>query len=496
LTVQEHKPAVEIAKPGSAPEQRLPAPSGRMGRRCGQVLEFFVAGVLVLLFAMQLMHYPVQGGDPDGYVTLADHVAATHQLLPGSARMPGYPVFLALASGVLGMRFNEAGYWFQIGLALILAVGSWWFVRQVLGRRTALVFLLILATPNFLARIATMTLSDFLFAAFWVPFSIGAVVWLVRPGGRRTDALSFVALIALLFVLQAVRPSGVLMTGELLAGVAVAVVVAALLRWPAARGVLSTRRFWLKTFAMTVAMVVVFVAEDLAFGAGVRDFNALALQYRIVLALPAASAAPEDQQVEAIKERYRQIEGEPVESSRGVRRKDESPYPSPAQVSAVWSARLAAHPWLYVSTIVRDLKLNHFIVARYYVPFLTDSNTFSLPLHYPMDDGSFASNVFRSTGLSVPDGYSVLGNDWVVRAVVEDIGQLFLMWGTLALGIWALLRRHFFVTVGLLVAAGLYTLMLAATVIPDPRYMLPFAVPCYIAQARGITYIFDKLVAA
>ncbi|MGE3267362.1 MAG: hypothetical protein AB7P40_01350 [Chloroflexota bacterium] len=457
-----------------------------------RLTEVVIVGLLMALLVGQMLSYPpTDDPDPDGFVSYAQHLRATGTLME-SRRLPGYPAFLAIVSTLGPRPIARNVYWVQLVLMAIVALAAWVWVRAWLGPLTAVLFLGILAAPSFFTRMAVVMLPDVLYSLLFVPvlLLIGWWVLAARPAG---GWLWLPAIAGALFVLQTLRPT---------------TFVLSLLLGPAlVAGLLVRRRVesWpppllpglLKIAALMAVAVLVFVAVDRTLDTGARAYNASVPLYRAVIYLPPASNSPADQRIEAAKRRFQEIEGQPIDRARFLtyltyQFYDELPLEDVQQVAV---GRLLAHPGLYVLSVLEDLKLGHYLLARTMVPFFLDLDR--LPLFrvlYPPDDGSERSQVFRRTGLIVLESEPYPAMFPLQVEVGYAAARLVAVWGLLVLGVWQLARQFPGLTVASVVLAGLFVLMTAATNTVDARYLLPFMLPGYLAEAVGMTWIARALL--
>lgn len=471
------------ASPGPLPRPRTLAPIE------GVLVVLLIAGLL-----LQALGYPfTDDPDPDSYVSYANHILETGSLHPGSTRLPGYPAFLALVSLVGTAPLAQKVYWVQLGLAVLFVLGAWAAVRHWVGALAALLFLTIVAAPNYFIRMSVTMLPDVLYSALLVPLLVVIGWWTLTPTVRGRW-LWLLPLVVWLFVAQAIRPTTFLLTAVFGPSLALGYLLERRLRGAGRLPALVT--LLVRLGAVTALAFVVFVAADRLLDTGARTYNANTFAARVVVFLPPASDSPEEQQIEAAKRRFQEIEGQPIESDRFLT------YPRfrfyeemPAQLfQLVWRDRLLAHPGQYLLSVVQDLRLGHYFVARRFVPYFPGLDQTALIVQYfPRDDGSPASQLFRATGIII-EGDELLDRGYILEvAAAKAVLRLLAVWGLTLLGVLVLARRSCALVVAFAGVVVLFTVITSATNTVDMRYLLPFAVPIYIAQAAGLTWIFETV---
>jgi hypothetical protein len=469
------------------------------------MVESVLVTLLAVLLVLQILDYPVTDDpDPDGYVSYATYLTTTGRLQPDSRRLPGYPTFLALVSEVSSRPLARSVYWVQAGLYVAAVVAAWLVVRRRFGPLTALLALGIVAAPCYVTRMSVVMLPDVPYTILWLPIFLAMGFWVVSdqpPGG-------WVTLIPLglgLLVLQAIRPT----TTPLALLFVPALIVAILL----ARGSESTygiRFSWGRGAAIRRAggllgvVLLVAVISDRLLDTGARAYNLDVLAYRVAILLPPAAKtpgaySPADVRIEAAKQRFLEIEGQPIEQARfltypkfvfydEIKRED---------VLAVWQGRLQAHPLLYVGSILDNLRLTHYLIARRLVPFFLDLDHLSLFVEYfPPDDGSPAASLFRRTGLLVLEQQPFPANYPLEVETAWAVLRLVAVWGLTGLGVWQLGRRLPELTIALATLGVLFVVTTAATNTADIRYVLPFVPLVYLAEAIGLVWIVESVVDA
>jgi hypothetical protein len=464
-------------------------------RVCGRgvsLVELTVVGLLLAALLTQLLWYPpTDDPDPDGFVTYTQQMLATGSL-PESRRLPGYPVFLALASKLSARPLANNVYWLQLALMLAFSAAAWAVVRRWGGPLTAALFLAILAAPSFFARMSVVMLPDFIYALLFLPVFLAMVWWVLAL--RQRGGWVWLALFAVgLFVLQALRPTTAPLTALLLPALGVGWLSQ---RWTG-RSVARLRDVLARGVALTVVALVVFAAVDRLLDTGARAYNATVPMYRAVIFLPPASDSPAEARIEAAKARFAQSEGQPIERARfqtypRFRFYDEMRL---EDVAAVWRDRLLAHPGRYLLSVWDDLRLGHYLLARTMVPFVLDLDRVPLfQVLYPPDDGSPRSQVFRRTGLILLEREPYPAMFPVQVEVAQAILALVAVWGLSGLGVWQLGRIAPGLTATFAVLGLLLVLMTAATNTVDPRYLLPVMPLVYLAEATGLAWIVRRLL--
>lgn len=474
-------------------------PARRTDTRAPRIIEGVLVALLTILLLLQLFSYPATDDpDPDGYVSYAQHLLATGKLMPESRRLPGYPAFLALADKVSGRPLARDVYWVQLTLTVIFVLVAWSIVRRHVGPLTALIFLGILAAPSYFTRMSVVMLPDVPYTLLWLPVFLTMAWWVAEPelpGGW----LWIIPFGLGLFVLQAIRPTTLPLAILLAVGLAVAV---AFVFWRSERPY-GVRVRWRLSHSLTRVAGIIAVALFMSFltdrllDTGAREYGADHVPYRVVIFLPPAADTPADQRIEAAKQRFQEVEGEPIERARFLTYRSFAFYDEMKRedVLAVWQGRLLANPGRYLTTVFDDLRHGHYLLARYIVPFFFDVDRAPLfRVYYPRDDGSPASNLFRQTGLIVLEREPFPSNFPLEIETVQAILRLVVVWGLLGLGSWQLGRRWPEVTAGFALACVLFVVMIAATNTVDGRYLLPFAPLAYLAQAAGLSWMLVRLV--
>lgn len=451
-------------------------------------------GLLFVVLVAQLLSYPpTDDPDPDGFVSYAQQLLAT-RALPESRRLPGYPAFLAVLSGLSPRPIARNVYWVQMALTVGFMVAAWAAVRRWTGPLTAALFLGIVAAPSFFARMSVVMLPDALYTMLFLPVFL-AICWWALDARPRGGWLWLAPFAVGLFVLQTLRPTTAALTLLLLPALCIGLLAQERLNrtytalWPAV----------VRVAALGMVSLVVFVAVDRLLDTGARAYNATVPLYRVVIYLPPATDSPAEQRIEAAKARFRELEGQPIERARFLtyltfKFYDELPL---EDVQAVWLARLRAHPFRYLGSVLEDLRLGHYLLARTIVPFFLDLDRVPLfRVLYPQDDGSERSRLFRQTGLTVLEREPYPASFPLQTEALQAALRVLAVWGLIALGVWQLGRRYPGQTATLTTLAALFVLMTAATNTVDARYLLPFMPLVYLAQAAGLVWIARSLLAA
>lgn len=462
------------------------------------LVEVGLAIGLVLLLVGQMLSYPAtEDPDPDGYLSYARHLLDTGTLLPDSRRLPGYAAFSAVAWAALGRSAQQSVYWAQLGLTTLFVTGLWVWLRPRIGRLPALLLLGILAAPCYFTRLSVVMLPDAVFSMLWLPVTLASCWWALaeRPRG---GWWMLVPLALGLLLLQTLRPNAAPTAILLVASLGTAYVVERVLRrrYDPTR-LAAPRQFWPRLGGLLAVAVLAFVATDRLLDTGARAYNSDVIGYRVAVYLPPATDAPEERRIEAAKERFRAVEGQPIEDARFLS------YPTfrfyeeidRRDVAAVWIPRLLAHPGTYLASVGRDLLLNHYLLARRVVPFFFDLERVPLFVqHYPLNDGSLAARLFRSTGLLVLEQPPFPTHFPFEVELLGALARLVAVWGLLLLGARVLARRYRPLVVAFGILLGLCVLLPAATNTADPRYLLPFAIPVYVTQAVGLAALIRLLL--
>jgi len=484
--------AAQTVAPGHTADGVVPPPT--RGRPA--LIEAVVVALLVAVLATQLLRYPVADDSVDReYRIYAAHLAATGTLMP-SARLPGYPAFMALASWLVPGPLGEAVFWAQFWLMLVCAVAGWAGVRRRFGPLTAALFLGLAAAPNVLVRWMALPLPDALFGLLAVAVLTGLGWWTlsarVGVGWRWLPPLGLAMLMLLAF-----QPTAAPLL--LLALPAFLVALLAGCRSNGHRHLLVTTRTGLLRLvwaAVTLAAVMGCAAALLDTGAA--RFAADIVGYRVVVALPPASDVAAERRIEDAKRAFRRSQDQRIESARfgTYDRFDLLTALRPADVRAVWWGRLAANPAVYVSAVLDDVLRGHDYLTRQLVPFFGDPARL-LPLSepYPRDDGSPAGDLFRATGLLILDRSPPAHFPYqveVANAVLRMVG----VWGLAALGVWRCWRASgpAIVAGGTLLVG--FALTAAATNTLHIRYLLPLVPFLWLLQAAGAAWIVRVLVGA
>jgi hypothetical protein len=471
-------------------------------RRGSKIVEGVLITLLAVLLVLQLLEYPVTDDpDPDGYVSYANHLTSTGRLLPDSRRLPGYPAFLALVAKASNRPLARNVYWVQFGLYVVAVLAAWLLVRRRFGPLTALILLGIVAAPCYVTRMSVVMLPDVPYTILWLPIFLAMGWWVISdhpPGGWVTLIPFGVGLL----VLQAIRPTtvplAILFVPALILGVLLArgqeSQYGVRFRW--GRGAAIGRALGL----LGVALVVAVIADQL-LDTGARAYNADVLAYRVAIFLPPAANTPAaftpaDTRIEAAKQHFREIEGQPIEQARFLT------YPTfvfydeinREDVLAVWQGRLLAHPIEYVGSILGNLRLTHYLIARRLVPFFLDLGHLSLFVEYfPRDDGSPAATLFRRTGLLVMDQQPFPANYPFEVETTWAVLRLLAVWGLAGFGVWQLGRRLPELTIAMTILGLLFVLTTAATNTADIRYVLPFVPLIYLAEAVGLVWLVEAV---
>ncbi len=467
--------------------------------RAPSIVEGVLVTLLSIMLVLQLLDYPVTDDpDPDGYVTYANHLTATGTLLPDSRRLPGYPAFLSLVSKLSSRPLARNVYWVQLGLYVVAVLAAWLVIRRLFGPLTALILLGIVAAPCYFSRMSVVMLPDVPYTILWLPIFVLIGWWVVvddPPGGWTT----LIPLGVGLFALQAIRPTTM--------PLALLFVPALILAIWFARGDESAYgiRFrwgrgpalW-RVAGLFGVVIIVAVVSDLLLDTGARAYNVDVLAYRVSIFLPPATNTPADERIEAAKGHFREVEGEPIEQARFLTYRTFVFYDELKRedVLAVWQGRLLARPFLYVGSILDNLRLTHYLIARRLVPFFLDLGHMSLFVEYfPRDDGSPAAALFRRTGLLVMEQQPFPANYPVAVEAAWALLRLATVWGLAGLGVWQLGRRMPELTIAMTILGALFVLTTAATNTADVRYVLPFVPLVYLAEAIGLAWLVEAMVA-
>jgi hypothetical protein len=242
----------------------------------------------------------------------------------------------------------------------------------------------------------------------------------------------------------------------------------------------------------------------MAFGAvnglldtGARAATGATAQYRVVTFLPPGATSIADQRIEAAKQRFRDVEGMPIErarfmSYRTFSLRDELPL---EDVRAVWRERLRSRPHVYVLSVLDDLRLSHYLVARALVPFFLDVDRLPLDrVPYPKDEDGPRSTVFRWTGLMVMDQPPFPATFPLQIEIVLALIRVLAVWGLLAIGLWQVYLQSRGITVTVMILFAMFLLVTAATSTVDARTVLPFVMLIYLAEAVGVAWVAQLLV--
>jgi hypothetical protein len=465
-----------------------------MDRRLGLVVEAAVVLLLLAELVAQLMTYPpTYSEDPDGYVTYAKYLRANYALMPGFPRLPGYPVFLALVADLSPAPLPDNVWWVQGFLMVVLAVVAWALTRRLLGRLPAVVLLGILAAPCYFTRMSVVMLTDMLYTVLVLPLLLTIGWWAFRPGSRGSW-LWCLPFVLGMFVSQSIRPTTFLLCLMLGPAIVVGYLVA---RWLHREpGQLSLRLVLARAAAVMLLAFVGFITVDTFLDTGARAYNSMVFGYRVVLALPPASDTRNDRRIERAKERFEEIEGQPISTAHFLTYREFNPWKEirPQEVQAVWQGRLLRWPHLYLWSIVQDFRFNHYYLISRFTPLWFElGRTAIFGEKFMPLDGSPASNVFYSTGLVIwvmPDAQPTIIFAELFFAVV----RMLTVWGLLLLGCWQLLRRSCAHTAAFIVLLLGFALSVSATNTIDGRYLLPFALLIYLAEAMGVAWIAQSLL--
>jgi hypothetical protein len=466
--------------------------------RVGAAALVEVAGVILLVTVLliQLLSYPTtEDPDPDGYVSYANQLLATGTLAP-SRRLPGYPIFLAVVARTVPGPLNEAVYWVQLWLTVLVCLGAWAWTRWRFGALPALCLLGIVAAPSYFSRMAVLMLSDVPYSMLMLPLLLG-IGWWTLAAAPRGGWLWLLPFALLTFVLQATRATtlGIVVpfAGLLVVGLLVA------RRLGQASRLAGPRTALARAAALIAVALLVGVACDRYLDTGAREFNADMLRYRAAVMLPPADNSAAERRIEDAKRRYRRVEGQRIEDARF------SAYDSfdlhveirADDVRAVWQARLLAHPGQYLASVLDEFRLGHYIVARQFVPYFLDVPRYvRVWAHYPRNDGSPEGDLFRRSGLVVLDRPGAPPHNGLEVDQTSAIVQLAVVWGLIGLGLWRLWRRDAALIVAFVGTFVIFNVAVAATNTIDARFLLPFAIPIYLLEAIGVAWIAQTLVRA
>jgi hypothetical protein len=465
-----------------------------LDRRVGYLAEAAIVVLLVMELCAQLMTYPpTYSEDPDGYVTYAKYLRDNHAVLPSFPRLPGYPFFLALVTDLSPAPLPDNVWWVQGFLMVALAVAAWALTRRRFGRLPAIVLLGILAAPCYFTRMSVVMLTDMLYTVLILPLMVTSVWWAFRPGSRRSW-LWCLPFVLGMFVTQSIRPTTFLLGLMLGPSIVVGYLVARWLR--RLSGELGLRLMLARGAAVMLLASISFAAVDTFLDTGARKYNSMVFGYRVVLALPAATDTRADRRIERAKDRFEEVEGQPIETAHFLTYRKFNPWTElrADDVQAVWQSRLLRYPHLYLLSIVQDLRLNHYYLISRFTPLFFElgrTDIFGEKFH-PMD-GSPSANIFYASGLVIhvmPDAKPTSVNAELSFAAVRFLA----VWGFLLLGCWQLLRRCCAPTVTFVVLLLGFAASLSGTNTIDGRYLLPFAVLIYLTEAMGIAWIAQSLL--
>jgi hypothetical protein len=467
---------------------------GPAGRRLGRLAEGVVVLLLVIELVAQLSAYPSTADpDPDGFVSYARHLREHQSLIEHSERLPGYPLFLALVWDLWSAPLAYNVWWAQGTMMVVLAVVGWALTRRWLGPLPAIILLGILAAPCFLTRMSVEMLADMLYAVLALPLLLTIVWWALRPASRRSW-LWCIPFALGLFVTQSIRPTTFLL--GLMLGPAIVVGYVVARWWQQQTGDLTLRLVLTRTAVIVALAFVSFFAGDRLLDRGAREYNTMVVAYRVIIALPPADDTPADNRIERAKERLEQVEGQPIDTTHFLTYRHFVAWQEirSEDALAVWQGRLLRWPGLYLFSIWQDLRLNHFFLTSRFTPLF-------FPLHrtglfgeqFLPYDGSLSSKLFYATGIVLylpPEPPPALFYAELGPAVARIVA----VWGFLLLGCWQLARRYCAQTVAFVVLFLGFALSVSATNTIDGRYLLPFAMLIYLAEAMGIAWIAQSLL--
>jgi hypothetical protein len=460
-----------------------------------RLVELVLLGLLMILLVAQLLSYPpTDDADRDGYVAYANHLLANGSRLPDSRLLPAYPWFLSIASKVTGVPPARAAYWTQIVLTVAFVAVTWRAIRRLTGPFIALLFLGIVAAPSYFARMAVVVHPDALLMIVFVPVLLATTWWILaleRPGGWLWLAPIGIGL----YVLQALHPRMSILALLLVPALAVGLLVERSFQPLMAKTKLMPATY--RALSLMVVGLMAFGAVDGLLDTGARAFVGATAQYRVVTFLSPGATSVADQRIEAAKLRFREVEGQPIERARFMSYQTFSlPNELPIEdVRAVWRERLRSHPFQYALSVLNDLRLGHYFVARPFVPFFPNLDRvpiFRAP--YPPDDGSLRSTLFRWTGLSVLEQEPYPANYPLQIETLYALIRVVAVWTLVAIGLWQVSVQSRGITVAIVTLFGLYVLVTAATSTIDARDVLPFVTLIYLAEAVGLAWLAQLLV--
>jgi Ca2+/Na+ antiporter len=408
-------------------------------------------------------------------------------ILGGRKISPGYPMFLALVNFFAGQNVDikTSAFWGQFGLLLCFVACLWIIIRRWLGVSVGLVFLCIMAGPNFYVHWSSVLVSNFFFSVIWLP-TVAFLLYFLTKNYKKTDYFLIIPLFSVFCFVFFVRTGATSVIFPLLFSVFVAFCLIGFVKrnfkWE------ISSKFGIEFIVRFVVACLLVAGSYISIGLTIdfvpQTFYKRHLSHRIVTLLPPATDTPAEKRIEETKRRINEYEGECLQHHLVQIRSefDEK------DVQKVWLKRLIHHPFLYFIKVLNEIRWKHYIVATDFIPF--NSYTGFTNIKYMLVDDSARSKLYRMTGIKIK--YQRTKYDSLIE-VLKAIFIFIFVWGTLLLGMEFFLRRYFVCTFSVAFCVFLNVFMFAATVTLDGRYLLVWAMPIYTSQAVGIMRIITFL---
>jgi hypothetical protein len=442
--------------------------------------------------------------DPDGYVSAARYIQSFGHLPDYHRRLPGYPVFLAIVDWIGPGNMHHDVYWAQLGLSLGLVVVMWWVVRHYFGNATALVFLALLAAPNFLMRYSVVMLADFVMQLLWLAYL--ACVLLYYRQSVKTLSYFLLGLTLLTVVIYLVHPGSKYLLSFFLVS---ALGVSWFCRHRVDRQRLGlfqlNRRLVYKSGLALVLVVLLTSVADHAYGAGRANFHERWLGWRICLCLPPVHQTPLDQDIEAAKAKISAKLGYLVEDAtpnlypetEGIIQISGDPLRLMAtplsdreqQVYAIGQERLQHYPLRFLNCAWNEMRLRHYIIAKQFFPFISERRFQTLFL-MPQTD-SLVSRLYRATGIELAQLPANSSGVKVGVAFSLELVKLLGFYGLTLLGIYRFNQRVPIFPLALVLTFILWFSFLSLAVQLETRYLNPFAPFLYLSHAIAISWLIS-----
>lgn len=456
---------------------------------------------LLLLTARQLAQIGLtRDSDPDGYVSYVQEWRKGGELPVTHRRFPGYPAFLRASDSLIQRGLIPSAHIVQSVVGFTALAGFAFWTGRVFSRSVRIALLGLFAAPNFFVRSIPVILPDSLYTVLFVPFVILLFRWGLKPDSFGSKIFKYPLFAVGIVFLHLLRPSTAMLLGILCISALAAIVVCrrtGRLNPAAAAG--SALGFGLVIVCCFGVQIAVNHVFD-PLGAKRKLYDSF-FKNKIATYTPAASASEADRRIEDTKQEFARagifVEREFFKNRPGFESGD---------LDQVAMQRLLHHPASFLGNAVgNDMRWNYHLTIANHTPFASYGVPIQRP--YPPETDSWPSRLFRASGIETSLYSPALTSSLEYRrlwkkhrmvivscvALCLSVANIALVGGLLTLGIRSLWRKFPVPTVAIAFAIPLYYCFVAAVVIVDQRYLLPFSPFIYLAFAVALAQLTKQL---